>query len=86
MSTIEAARAVTEQCQCHVLRQRKDAPAGVYDAKPYGGGNKRGWFYLDLFTAGAIMTVYNALNEVNRERYGRMPIHVAASFAFKHVR
>ena len=85
MTTIQAAQAVKESGSCHLIRPRKDTP-GQYDAKPYGGGSKRGWTYLDSFTASAICAVWEALNEVNREKYGRMPIQLAASFAFKHVK
>jgi len=85
MTTIEAARAVKESGTCHLIRLRKDSP-GQYDARPFGGGNKRGWAYLDLFTASAICAVYDALSEANREKYGRMPVQLAASFAFKHVK
>lgn len=86
MTAIEAARTVKDSCQCHLLRVRKDSP-GEYDAKPYGGGgNKRGWFYLDLFSAGAICAVYDALSEANRAKYATMPVYKMAVVAFKLIK
>ena len=82
MQTIEVCRAV-KQSGCHLVRPRKDAP-GQYDAKPYAdGGNKRGWFYLDSFSASAILTVYEALNEANKAKMESLPIPTAAKVAFK---
>ena len=85
MTGIEAAQAVTQQHQCHLVRPRKGAP-GLYDAKPFGAGSKRGWFYLDAFSASAIVAVWNALNEANRAKFAALSIPKMARVAFKLVR
>lgn len=82
MDAIEAARKVVEDKSCYLLRSRKDQP-GQFDAKPYGTGNKRGWFYLDLFTASHIVAVHDNLNEVNRAKFAALPLPKMASVAFK---
>lgn len=82
MTLIEAAREVTKHRQCHLVRERKGTP-GQYDAKPYGEGGKRGWFYLDGVTASAIVNVYDALNETNKAKFSALPPAKMAHVAFK---
>ena len=43
-------------------------------------------YTVDLFTASAIVVVYDALNEANRARFVALPLHKMASVAFKFVR
>ena len=38
---------------------------------------------IDLFSAGAIVAVYDALNEVNRAKFAAMPAPKMAAVAFK---
>jgi hypothetical protein len=38
---------------------------------------------VDLFSASAIIAVYDALNEVNREKFSRLPIARMAGVTFK---
>lgn len=85
MTSIEAARKVVSEKQCHLLRPRKDS-AGEYDAKSYDCGSKRGWFYLDLFSASAIVNVHDALSEQNRAKFAAMPLPKMASVAFKLIK
>ena len=85
MTGIEVAR----QCKAEgaMLFRPKKAEPGHYDAKPWGVGNKRqGWIILDTFSASAIVAVYDALNEANRESYGRMPLQKMAMVAFRLVK
>jgi hypothetical protein len=84
MSAIEAARKVRDEKQCHLLRPRLNEP-GQFDAKPYGAGSKRGWFYLDLFTASAMVAVSEALNDENRKNFEALPILKMARVAMKLI-
>jgi hypothetical protein len=90
MHAIEIARKVVAERQCHLLRERKDTPAGTegkqYDARPYGEGSKRGWTLLDGFTASAIVQVYDALNDKNRGVFGALPIEKMARVAMKLIK
>lgn len=82
MTNIEVARKVVAEKQAHLFRERKGEP-GQYDAKPYGGGSKRGWVILDGFTASAIVQVYDALKPENQAKYAAFPIQKMAAIAFK---
>ncbi len=85
MDVIEACKKVsTEGVQLLRLREIKDK-VPQYDVKPAFTGKRRGWFYLDAFTASAILAVYNAISEENKVKAPRLPIDKFASFAFKHV-
>lgn len=87
MTSIDAARKVTAEKTCYVLRPRLDGTVGQYDSKPFfGKGHKRGWFYLDLFTASHIVALYNALNETNKAKYASLPIMRQAELAFRLIR
>lgn len=85
MKAIDAARKVVNEKQCVLLRPRKDEPM-EYDCKDAFTGNKRGWFYLDLFTSSAITQVYDAINETNREKLDRLPIARIARICFQMIR
>lgn len=84
MKPIEIAREIVETKTCHLVRPRKDEP-GEYDAKPYDTGSKRGWTYLDLFSASAVVQVYDALGPANRAKYAAMPIAAMVPLAFKMI-
>jgi hypothetical protein len=93
MNTIEAAqKALTDGCQ--LLRPRKEQNTTdsfgklipQYDLKEAFTGKKKGWFYLDSFTASAIMACYNALSDENKAKAPRLTIGQWASFAFNHVK
>lgn len=45
--------------------------------------NKNGYMMIDLYTASAINTVYNAINEKNKNRLDTMPIIQAVNLCFK---
>lgn len=84
MTAIDAARTVVQE-GCCLLRQRQDDPL-QYDVKPMFTGKRRGWFYLDSFSASAIVAVYDALNETNRAKFERMRIDKMAGLAFRFVK
>jgi len=63
------------------IRSRKDAPQ-QYDVKPMFTGNKHGWTLLDLFTASAINSVANAINDINRDKLNSLPPLRAAEICF----
>ena len=84
MTAIEAARKVYDEKTCHLLRPRKGEP-GQYDAKPVFAGNKHRWFYLDLFTASAIVKVYGAVNEANKAKMEKLAITTLARICFQMV-
>ena len=85
MTGIEVAKQCNTEGGAMLFRPRKAEP-GQYDAKPWACGNKRGWVLLDTFSASAIVAVYDALNEKNRESYGRMPLQKMAMVAFRLVK
>jgi hypothetical protein len=81
MTALDAARKVYEEKSCHLLRPRKDAP-GEYDVKPAFTGKARGWAYLDLFTASAIVRVSDAVNETNRAKMAALPLAKLARIGY----
>jgi predicted RNase H-like nuclease len=86
MTGIDVARAVVEQKECHLARVRKSQTIGEpiqYDCKPTFTGSHKGWFYVDLFSASAIVAVYDALNDVNKAKYSRLSLPRMATVAFK---
>lgn len=85
MRALEIARMVKETQTCHVARPRKDTP-GQYDAKPYNVGSRRGWVYLDLTTAHAIVSVHDALNPTNQAKFSTLPLVKMARVAWKLVK
>jgi hypothetical protein len=84
MNAIEIAEKVVAE-GAMVFRERVGEP-GVYDAKPYFSGNKRGWIAMDSFSASAIVAVYKALNEQNKARFAALNPVTAAKVAFKFVK
>lgn len=85
MTTIEAARHVREH-GVSLLRRKKGVPF-EWDLKPaFTGQRRKGWFYLDAFTASALVVVYDALNPENQERFNRASLPVLVSFCFKSVK
>lgn len=84
MTGIEVARLVASTKGAHLFRQRRDVTdRHEYDVKEIFTGNKRGWTLLDLFSASAICSVWDALKPENQEKYARMNLPAMASTAFK---
>lgn len=50
------------------------------------GSKPKGAFILDSFTAGAVMAVYNVMNEENKKNVLKLRITTLSEFAFKHVK
>ena len=69
---------------CISFRERAKEP-GQYDVKDWPGGNKRGWTMLDITSAGAIVAVYNGLNETNKNKFASLPLIKMAIVAFKLI-
>jgi len=90
MTIIEAAKQVLhgdgtpdDPGGVRLLRLRKDT-TNEFDVKPDAfTGKKRGWFYLDAFTASAIVAVHDALNEANRQKYVALPLPKLISVTWK---
>jgi hypothetical protein len=53
------------------------------NCKPYFTGKRKGWVALDSFSASAIVAVWDALTEVNREKYAKLHLVTMARVAFK---
>jgi hypothetical protein len=84
MTAIQACEKVYSEHQVHLIRQRKDEH-GQYDVKEAFQGKKKGWFYLDSFTASAVVKVYRAVNDGNKEKLAQLPIERLASISFKMI-
>lgn len=56
-----------------------------YDVKPLLTGNKRkGWMILDLTTANAMLTVYNAIKPENQAKFNQLHVLRLVDFTWKH--
>jgi hypothetical protein len=87
MTIIEVAKLVTDQKECHQIRERKNEPHR-YDVAPVFPRQKRGrgWILLDLFTASAITAVANALSEPSRARYQDLELSRLITITWKLVK
>jgi hypothetical protein len=68
---------------CSLIRARKGT--NEYDCKIYTSGSKRGWTYLDGFTASAVLSIYNNLGEENKLKYANTPALSAINIAWKII-
>ena len=71
-----------------LIRNRKEHQKGAryeYDMKPLWSGNKRRWILLDITTANALATCYNALSPEARSRWDCIHVTRLVNFAWKHV-
>lgn len=84
MTAIDAARIVYTQHQVHLMRPKKNAPG--YDLKEAFSGKKKGWFYLDGFTASAICKVYDAVNDANKAKLEKLPVEKLARICFSVIK
>lgn len=83
MTSIEVARRVVNEKSAYLFREKAD---GSYDAKLFFAGSKRGWTCLDLFSASALVQVYDAVNEQNKEKLLSLPLAKAVRLAFKCIK
>jgi len=89
MTISDAARMTRDKATAHLVRYRSDSVqsgTAQYDVKEYGQGTKRGWVMLDIFTASAIVAVYDVLNDIGRAKLQNLPLKVLAAFCLRHVR
>lgn len=98
MTIIDAARSVVEAKTLKLIRPRKDE-AGLYDCRPMkrdipsedeeevsGRKTYPGWTILDLFTASAIVAIYDALKEeANKTKYINLPLTRLINVTWKLV-
>lgn len=82
MTAIDAAKMVVEEKALKCVRPRRGQP-GQYDVKRAFTGNNRGWVWLDLTTASAIVQVHEHLSEATRPMFEAMPLVKMADVAFK---
>lgn len=77
---------VVDECTAVLLRERMSVKgeARQYDVKPLFTGNKKGWSLLDLTTANALCTCYNALTtEENRQKWDKISVFRLIDVAWK---
>lgn len=71
MTALEVIRKAKDE-GCQLVRPRKDKP-GEYDSKFFGvGGKKKGWIYLDSFTASHVLNVYNAVKDEHKRKLEKL--------------
>lgn len=83
----EIQKQVVEKGAAVLLRPRPlvQGEPRQYDVKPLFTGNKRGWTMLDLTTANALQTCYNALSEASQEKWNRISVFKLVDFAWNNV-
>lgn len=64
-------------------QERIAAIRAIKDSRQYA---KVDGCMVDLFSAGAICAVYDALNEANREKFASLPAPKMATIAFKLIK
>ncbi len=89
---MEASRIIKEIVEtksCVLIRPRKEghikATPWQYDVKEPFQGNKKGWTLLDLFTASAMLKVYEALKDENKTKFDQLYINTLVDFTWKHI-
>lgn len=87
MTASEIVKQVTSEKGCTLIRYRKPLEKPYqYDVKGPFIGNKRGWVMVDLFTASAMLTVYNALNPEHQNKFDSIPFQKLVDFTWKNVK
>jgi hypothetical protein len=97
MTASQIAQQVKESKSAVQVRYRKN-PAGKdlvlrdesgniqYDVKDLFNGKSRGWQVFDLFTASAVCTVYNALNDENKAKFDRVQLPKLLNLVWSNVK
>ena len=57
-----------------------------YDVKSGFTGKKKGWVWLDTFTASAMKAIYEVLNPESQEKYDCLPLTAIINFTWKHIK
>ncbi len=87
MVASEIIKRITEEKGCVLIRYREPISKPYqYDVKEPFTGNKKGWVIVDLFTASAMMTVYNALSEINKPKFDLIPFNKLVDFTWKNIK
>jgi hypothetical protein len=81
MQVIDLARLVTAEKQAYLYKVVETG--NYYTAKPYGVGGSKKWKMLDLFSASAIVAIYDNLNSDNRTKFITLPIEKMAKVALQ---
>jgi len=80
---------IVETKGCVLIRPRKEehvkGTPWQYDLKGPFQGNKHGWTLLDLFTASAMLNVYNALKDENKTKFNQLHINTLVNFTWKQI-
>jgi hypothetical protein len=84
MTTIQAVRHVLEN-GVSLMRPRKDT-AYAWDVKPAFSGKKRGWFYMDAFTASMLAQVHDTLKPELQEKFNRIQLITLIDFGWSHTK
>ena len=80
MKFIDCANYVKEN-GCCLIRERKGT--NEYDCKVFTSGSKRGWVYLDGYTASAVVSIYNALGDDNKVKFETLSALAAIDITWK---
>lgn len=90
MIASEIIKQVVETSGALMIRNRKEAHIRgedwQYDVKPLFSGSKKGWTIMDLFTAGAVLSIYNALSEEHRTKFNKIHLTKLIDFTWRHVK
>ncbi len=90
MLASEIIRQVTDEKSFVLIRNRnKEHNKGEYwhyDVKPGFTGKKKGWIYLDLFTASALLAAYNALSPENQIKWDKIHLTKLIDFTWRNVK
>ena len=79
-------KVVDERAACLIRYRKPIENPYQYDVKGLFTGKKSGWLVIDLFTANAMFTVFNALNECHRAKFDSIPFQKLVDFTWKNVK
>ena len=89
MVTSQIIKQVVDTKGCVLIRPRKEdhvkGNPWQYDIKEPFQGNKKGWTLVDLFTASAMVKVYDTLKDENKGKFDRLHINTLVDFTWKHI-
>jgi hypothetical protein len=83
-SFVEVCRKVAAEHSLHLVRAKKGATPGTYEAKVWEG-NKRGWTLLDATSANCVVKVYDALNPTNQAKIATLSAERTLDICWKMV-
>jgi hypothetical protein len=77
--------AITNQSAILIRHKDNYADGNQYDVKCWGQGNKHNWQFIDMFTAQAIITLYESLSGINQIKYMTLPLTKLVNVTWKMV-